>query len=99
MHLKMTLGPILCLFACASSGCATVIGRMGVYGKPPDVPPVYPATYCDVTWMTAPCRSSFEGSAGKKAAACAIGTIDLPISLAIDTLLLPLDAVMAPPVY
>ena len=56
-------------------------------------PPVYAATYVDGGLITAPCRRSFDGSVGKKAGACIVGVIDLPISLAIDTILLPYDAI------
>ena len=55
--------------------------------------PYMPLPDVDGSLMTAPFRSSFEGSAGKKAGACLVGIIDFPISIAIDTLLLPYDVI------
>jgi uncharacterized protein YceK len=79
-------------FVC--TGCGTIATRTSWRNElSDDFPPVYAATYVDGGLITAPCRSAFEGSAGKKAGVCVVGVIDLPLSLAIDTLLLPYDAI------
>ena len=80
---------------CACTGCGTVATRAMRSEFSDKFPAVYPATYCDVGLISAPCRSSFSGSAGKKAGACIVGIIDLPISVAVDTLLLPYDVITA----
>jgi uncharacterized protein YceK len=91
-RLAVTFGGCVCFL----TACGTVSTRTSLKTElSDDFPPVYPATYVDTGLITAPCRSSFSGSAGKKAGACFCGLLDLPISLATDTLLLPYDLVVS----
>lgn len=73
------------------AGCGTVIGRTGIgdmaYGE--KIPRYYPATYVDGCLIS---ESSPNASDGARAFWCVGGIIDMPISLAFDTLLLPYDA-------
>jgi len=90
MKLELTLFLVGC--ACVFTGCGTAATRTGAKSEFSNkFPPVYPATYVDAGFISAPCRSGFTGSAAKKTGACIMGLIDLPISLATDTLILPYD--------
>lgn len=58
------------------------------------LPPVYAATYLDGVLVSAPFHKQvLPGSAGHSAGMCVLGVVDLPISLAFDTILLPYDAI------
>ncbi len=73
------------------SGCGTWAARVGRGELTDEFWPVYPATYCDVGFASAPFRPMDEVSNGKRAGMCVIGILDFPISVATDTLLLPYD--------
>ena len=82
--------PILLLVAAFCSGCGTIISRSGFADMGYDhVPRYYSATFVDSRLIS---DSSPSTSSGARASWCVIGVIDVPISLATDTLLLPYDA-------
>jgi uncharacterized protein YceK len=95
-HLKiaaMATSAVCCFFLI--SGCGTYIGRSKqgrFFTYDEKVPRCYPATYVDGALI----GESFEKknrdiSVGGRCAACLGGVIDLPLSLVIDTLVLPYD--------
>lgn len=78
------------------SGCGTVVSRTGIHtlsDKPQ--PRYYPATCWSSRMIAAPAHPE-DGSSGGRAAWCLAGSIDLPISLTTDTLLLPYDIFKKP---
>jgi uncharacterized protein YceK len=92
--LKTTARIIFLSLICICGGCATYLTRISAGERAKEVPPVYPATYLDGTLMSAPFQKKvLGGSAVRSAGICVLGVVDLPVSLAFDTLLLPYDAI------
>lgn len=73
------------------SGCGTIVARSGALAAGSwgsgSVPPVYPATCLDVAVTLGPSSAPI----GKQAAQRLVFFIDLPFSVATDTLCLPFD--------
>ena len=87
MKTSFLLGACLLLL----TGCGTIATRTSTRNMISDtLPAVYAATSIDAGLISATSRPEF-GSAGKRAAASIAGLIDLPISIATDTLFLPYD--------
>ena len=82
---------VLLLLPPLITGCATYIARTGN----PDarvLPCFYPATYIDAVLIGAPCNPNSEwGPMRRRLGATCIGVVDMPFSLATDTICLPFD--------
>jgi uncharacterized protein YceK len=87
---------LIVIVAISCSGCGTFIGRSGVrdivYQE--KIPEYYPATYCDgvLIGQSFTTEKNHSASVGTRCIVCVGSVIDLPISIVLDTLLLPLDA-------
>jgi uncharacterized protein YceK len=83
---------LLALIPALLSGCGTFIARTA-FREESHPPRYYPATCIDGYGISRPFyRDSYRDSLGPKAVAVSLGSlVDLPISLATDTLCLPLD--------
>jgi len=102
--MKATLILFLCVFLMISCGCATIAGRVvsGAENNNPkikgDYSGIYPGLRIGYDFFFRPSEISVDDdfvnlSPAVKAPIMLVGIIDLPISLAFDTVLFPFDAI------
>jgi len=81
-------------------GCSIVLTGCGSFMARIDEPhgsrsAIYPGTCLDGQLISSPFRGNIDVPPAKRAGSCAFGLIDMPLSVSLDTLLLPYDAATA----
>jgi uncharacterized protein YceK len=90
--MKLSLVLSFCSCAILATGCGSLLGRIDEPMGSRSTPAFFPGAYLDAQFISSPFRKDKDWSAAKKAGLCTIGLIDMPLSVATDTVLLPFDA-------